>query len=105
MYVRVIKDINEFQSVKDDWTLLFNNSIECYPMLSHTWLCAWWESFSIDDDLYIITVWSDDNIIAAAPLMYKKVSLFGIKEKLFLSFPIHGLIVLLFYYAHLLKSH
>ena len=81
MYVRVITDINEFHSLKDDWTLLFNNSVECYPMMSHTWLCAWWESFPIDDNLYIITVWSDDNIIAAAPLMYKKVSLYGRQRK------------------------
>ncbi len=81
MHISIITDINEFKSLKTEWSTLFNDCFECYPMLSHTWLCAWWEAFSTDDKLYIITIWSDNKIIAGAPLMYKEAHIFGKKRK------------------------
>ncbi len=45
-------------------------------MVSHDWLCAWWEGFARDSQCRVIAVWCDGELVAAAPFMYRTLRLF-----------------------------
>ncbi len=56
-------------SLETDWNdLLERSELEC-AWLTHQWLDAWWRAFGAEALMFVPTVWRENRMIAAAPMM------------------------------------
>jgi CelD/BcsL family acetyltransferase involved in cellulose biosynthesis len=62
----VIQSLAELESLRDDWNRL-SEAVNS-PLLSHKWQLAAASAFSQRDRLHVVTIWSDDRLVAVAPL-------------------------------------
>jgi hypothetical protein len=77
----VISSLARFCDLSRDWDALVLNAGVEHPFLSHTWLLTWWESFGKGKQLRVITLWLDDQLVAAAPMMIETAQMYGVKVK------------------------
>jgi len=80
--VRRIDDLDAFNAIEADWNRLVERSDADPIFLSHTWLRTWWECFGRGRRLHVITVWADDRLIGAAPLMATAGRFYGLSLRL-----------------------
>jgi CelD/BcsL family acetyltransferase involved in cellulose biosynthesis len=74
--VEEVRTLSSFRQLKGDWDDLCTRSNECFPMLSHTWLCAWWQAFGADMEMHVVLVWQGPTLAGAAPLVIKTRKMF-----------------------------
>lgn len=77
--VELVEDFDRFQSLKEKWDILSDKAVESFPMVTHSWLSAWWNTFADGRRPYIILVWNADDLVGAAALLSseKKLSFFN----------------------------
>lgn len=79
--LEVISDADRFNSIGVEWDELVDRAGIDHVFLSHTWLRTWWEVFGNGNQLHVITVRSDGQLIAAAPMMITRSPMFGMKVR------------------------
>lgn len=67
--VEVIRDIETFGGLREEWNDLWTRSGVGWAWLTHEWLISWWRSFGGEARLLVPTVWVDGRLVAAAPTM------------------------------------
>lgn len=70
-----VKEVNDFQSVKDNWNSLLNKSIDNNVFLTWEWLSTWWEHLGEGRKLLILLVEDEKKVVAIAPLMFSEYEL------------------------------
>jgi CelD/BcsL family acetyltransferase involved in cellulose biosynthesis len=76
--VDVISSSAEFLASQEQWDRLVAHSPIDHPFMSHVWLTTWWEAFSKREELRIFVVKSAGEWIAAAPMMIRRTSMYGV---------------------------
>ena len=79
LQVEVIRDPERFNSLAPEWDRLVDEWGVDRLFLSHTWFRTWWEAFGAGKQLHIVTVRSAGHLVAAAPMMRMKASIYGFK--------------------------
>ena len=74
--LRLIETLDEFEAIAGPWNSL--PGVAGNPLVSHDWFCAAAGTLHRDQRLLVITVWHDDKILAAAPLVEAR--LMALKE-------------------------
>lgn len=76
--VEEITTLDRFEALASPWDDLCRRALECYPMLMHAWLCAWWKAFSNDNlKCSVLLVWEGDVLAGAAPITVRHERAFG----------------------------
>ena len=70
--IQRIHDISGFEALRPHWDGLLSASGANNPFLTFEWLHAWWTNLRGNATLQTIAVWSDDELIALAPLMSRQ---------------------------------
>jgi CelD/BcsL family acetyltransferase involved in cellulose biosynthesis len=70
--IQRIQDISGFEALRPHWDGLLSASGANNPFLTFEWLHAWWTNLRGNATLQTIAVWSDDELIALAPLMSRR---------------------------------
>jgi CelD/BcsL family acetyltransferase involved in cellulose biosynthesis len=70
--IQRIQDLSGFAALRPHWDGLLAASGVNNPFLTFEWLHAWWTNLRGDATLQTIAVWSDDELIAVAPLMSRR---------------------------------
>jgi len=65
----IVRDYQAFRALKNDWNDLLERSAVDFSWLTHQWLDNWWNSFGADARMFVPLVWSEGQLVAAAPLM------------------------------------
>lgn len=67
---RILTAPADFLALQNDWALLLSRSNANALFMSWSWLYAWWTTWSIELDLqlYIVTVFDDDQLCGIIPL-------------------------------------
>ncbi|MFZ5910916.1 MAG: GNAT family N-acetyltransferase [Chloroflexota bacterium] len=73
-----IEESDVFESLRDDWGLLLSQSPHQDAFLSWEWLFSWWKYFGKGSELWLVTVWADQELVGIAPLMLNKRKKFGL---------------------------
>ena len=68
----IIRGYPEFCTLGDAWDELATRTGNEAAWLTHGWLDCWWRAFGTECQMFIPTVWEDDRLVAAAPMMVKK---------------------------------
>lgn len=69
VHLRIINDIAEFESLREQWNQLLSTR-ETRPLpLVHEWVFCWWRNFAQDRQLYITCVYEGERLLALAPFM------------------------------------
>ena len=77
--IKKISTRSEFSKLKGDWTALLKKSKSDTIFLTWDWLYTWWEYFSGNKQLFILTVHDEnENLVGIAPLCMDKKKLGGI---------------------------
>jgi CelD/BcsL family acetyltransferase involved in cellulose biosynthesis len=79
--VEVIRTFDRFLALGCEWDRLVEQCAIDRLFLSHTWFRTWWEAFGENKDLHIVTVRRDGQLVAAAPMMRTRASIYGIKAE------------------------
>jgi CelD/BcsL family acetyltransferase involved in cellulose biosynthesis len=74
MRIQRIQDLSGFAALRPHWDGLLAASGANNPFLTFEWLHAWWTNLAGNARLQTIAVWSDDELIAIAPLMSRRSS-------------------------------
>lgn len=64
----IVDTIDEFRSLKKEWTELLTDSPSNVLFLSWEWMYTWWTYLAEDRRLYIVTIRSEGTLIGIAPL-------------------------------------
>ena len=70
-------DINEenFSEFSNEWSLLLNSYKDKTVFHTYTWHKVWWDTFSNNSDLKLLSIRNSDELIGIAPFMIKDKSL------------------------------
>ena len=70
--VTAIHSTIDFKKLKTEWNLLVEQSTNPHPFISWEWLYTWWETYQDNNtELYILTIYEANKIIAIAPFYLK----------------------------------
>jgi CelD/BcsL family acetyltransferase involved in cellulose biosynthesis len=70
--IQRIQDLSGFVALRPHWDRLLSASGVNTPFLTFEWLHPWWTNLRGNAALQMIAVWSDDELIAVAPLMARR---------------------------------
>ncbi|HEY3127937.1 MAG TPA: GNAT family N-acetyltransferase [Acidobacteriota bacterium] len=76
--VEAVSDFQSFLRLQPVWNGLVEEIGIAHPFLSHDWVRTWWESFGAGKELHILAVKQGEEIIAIAPLMASRGSMYGL---------------------------
>jgi CelD/BcsL family acetyltransferase involved in cellulose biosynthesis len=76
--VDVVTDYTDFCRLESQWNETVDRSGLTYPFLRHEWLRTWWDCFGSGRDLLALVVRSGHRILALAPLMRERATMYGI---------------------------
>jgi CelD/BcsL family acetyltransferase involved in cellulose biosynthesis len=79
--VEVIRSPDRFNAIGPEWDRLVDSCGIDRMFVSHTWFRTWWECFGADNDLHIVTVRSRGELVAVAPMMRTRASIYGFKAE------------------------
>ncbi len=68
---------SDFFHLRDKWNKLIESSNVVEITLTWEWLFTWWSVFKDERQLLLITVYDDEELIAIAPFLKRKVRYFG----------------------------
>ncbi|MCA1899559.1 MAG: GNAT family N-acetyltransferase [Chloroflexi bacterium] len=80
--VRHIGNLEEFEALRGDWNRLWKQCGEKTVFLTWEWLYAWWKHNAENKELWALTVWREDKLVGAAPLMLVKARKHGMRFRL-----------------------
>jgi CelD/BcsL family acetyltransferase involved in cellulose biosynthesis len=72
-----VVEFNEFQSLKDRWNESLSESLDNNIFSTWEWLSIWWKHFGEEKKLVILLVEDKNEILAIAPFVLSRCSLFG----------------------------
>jgi len=75
-----VREINEFQSLENDWRSLLEKSMDDDVFSTWEWQSTWWRHFGNGRKLRILLVEDKDRVLAVAPLMLSRYSVPGLGE-------------------------
>jgi len=78
--VKEIDNFDDILSMKDEWNRVLHESDSDSPFLTFEWLTSWWKHFSNGGKLFVILVREEERIIAIAPLMVIRKSIFRVLQ-------------------------
>jgi len=67
--VVIIKDLIKFNNIKYEWNKLASQYLDEYFFVSHDWYELWFKYFLKNSELYVITVYKRDKLVAVAPFI------------------------------------
>lgn len=67
--IRVITKKEDFKALENQWNHLLEQSPVRSAFLTWSWLYSWWNTYGIDKQLWILSVWRDEELAGLAPLM------------------------------------
>ena len=67
--LHIIDTLDTFMKLREEWNSLLEKSKINNPFLRHEWLCAWWQGYGGDKELFIICFQKEGKNIGFAPLM------------------------------------
>ena len=67
-----VQNLSGFMALRPHWNDLLRSSSANNPFLTFEWLHAWWKHLRGNASLQTIAVWSDDRLIAVAPLLTRR---------------------------------
>ena len=67
--VEIIQDIKSLKTLEETWNCLLENCSEKNPFLSFSWIYTWWEVFGKNRRLFVLVIYSENQIIGIFPLM------------------------------------
>jgi len=79
LFVEVVRDLDRFNALAGEWDALVDQWGVDRLFLSHTWFRTWWESFGKNSELHVVTVRSGGRLVAIAPMMRSRASIYGFK--------------------------
>lgn len=82
IFIRHIKFLDEFESIRESWNTLFSQRDTKTIFLTWEWLFAWWKTHLDGKDLWLITVWRDNLLVGIAPLMLVNERKYGLRFRL-----------------------
>ncbi len=71
--VKKITHKENFRAIRDQWNTLLNGSKSNNISLTWEWMYTWWEVFNEGRELCILTVWNEEELIAIAPLLKRRI--------------------------------
>ena len=77
--VDVVRDLGGLIDLAPEWDSLVDRCGVDRVFLTHTWFRTWWEAFGADKELYVVTVRSCGELVAVAPMMRTRASIYGVK--------------------------
>jgi CelD/BcsL family acetyltransferase involved in cellulose biosynthesis len=77
--VEVVRDLERFNALAPEWDTLVDTWGIDRVFLSHSWFRTWWESFAADNELFVVTVRDRGEMVAIAPMMRTRASIYGVK--------------------------
>jgi CelD/BcsL family acetyltransferase involved in cellulose biosynthesis len=77
--VEVVRDLKQFDAMAPEWETLLNRWSTGSVFLSHAWFRSWWEMFGNEQELHLITVRAGGELLAVAPMMRTRASIYGFK--------------------------
>ena len=69
MSIELIRDLNGFRAIQDQWEELLANSRSDNVFLTFEWLDSWLTVFSDQTELYLVLQWDGSTLGGAAPLV------------------------------------
>lgn len=73
--IGVVRDMSDFQALRPEWSELLESSSSNRLFLTWEWLFTWWKHLSDGRRLHLITLRSDGQLIAIAPLALRPLRL------------------------------
>ncbi|MGE5431495.1 MAG: GNAT family N-acetyltransferase [Syntrophomonadaceae bacterium] len=67
LHVREIKNIDELNSIRDEWAELYSASLNAVPFLSPAWVMPWWKYFG-NNQLWTLAVYNRRILVGLAPM-------------------------------------
>ncbi|HLH30788.1 MAG TPA: GNAT family N-acetyltransferase [Terriglobia bacterium] len=67
--IEVVHQSTRFENLRTEWSSLLRESTSDSVFLTWEWLHSWWTHLRSKGRLYIVLVWSDETLVAIAPLM------------------------------------
>lgn len=80
--IRHIRNLEDFESLRENWPYLQTQCAEKTAFLSWEWLYAWWKHHAEGRELWLLTAWHESNLVGVAPLMLSKTGKHGIPFRL-----------------------
>jgi CelD/BcsL family acetyltransferase involved in cellulose biosynthesis len=77
--VDVVREPEQFNALAPEWDGLVDRCGVDRVFLAHTWFETWWESFGAGNDLHVVTVRDRGELVALAPMMRTRASIYGVK--------------------------
>lgn len=77
----VINNFEDFLRLEGQWNSLLVESDQDEALMTHEFFCSWWETFGKDHEMLVVLVWENEELIAIAPLMRRKVKWRGAKAE------------------------
>lgn len=79
LQTEVISSEARFNALEPEWDDLVSRAPLDHPFLSHSWLRTWWECFGKGRGLHLITVRAGQQLVAVAPMMRSRLSMYGLR--------------------------
>lgn len=76
--VRVIRDFDELRGLREPWNQLVQRLGPLPTWFSFDWYDCWWQAFGTRAELFVPTIWADDGLAAAAPMMILNAKIKGV---------------------------
>ena len=80
--IRHIRNLEEFEALRNEWTQLLEGRPRKTAFLTWEWLSAWWKHYRDDKELWLITAWIGGELVGAAPLMKSSTLKHGLRFRL-----------------------
>ena len=77
--VGVVRDLGGLIDLAPEWDSLVERCGVDHVFLTSIWFRTWWEAFGADNELYVINVRSRGELVAVAPMMRTRASIYGVK--------------------------
>jgi CelD/BcsL family acetyltransferase involved in cellulose biosynthesis len=65
---QVVRDLAELLALESAWAALYAGSVAATPFQTHGWVTAWAAAYVPPQRLFVVLVWQDGRLVAAAPL-------------------------------------
>lgn len=72
MRISWVHSITEFVGLRDSWNALLEHSNERSLFLTHEWLTSWLSTYGAGEKLEVLTLWSGERLLAAAPFIKRR---------------------------------
>ncbi|MGK0271579.1 MAG: CelD/BcsL family acetyltransferase involved in cellulose biosynthesis [Cocleimonas sp.] len=67
--LKIIESINDFENIREEWNMLYDESEKATIFSSWDWMFTWWEVFNkaINSKLFILVIYQNEKLIGIAP--------------------------------------